>query len=45
MKRPNNGTSGDLFHRKEQNVVRLGIYFIETAEINYGWPFISLKTP
>ena len=28
----------DVFYRKE-------IYFIEIAEIKYGWVFISLKRP
>ena len=29
----------DLFHRTDQNKVRLEIYFIENAEIKYYWEF------
>ena len=36
---------GDLFHGKDQNKVRLGIYFIENAEITYGWVSNLLKRP
>ena len=37
--------AGDLFLRTDQNRKRLGIYFIENAEIRYGWEFNPLKRP
>ena len=60
MKLLKEGTAGDLFHWKGQNLaglgfyfikkkcqnkVRLGIYFIENAEVRYGSRFILLKRP
>ena len=36
---------GDLFHGKDQNKVRLGSYFMENAEITYGWGSNLLKRP
>ena len=33
------------FYCECQDKVGMGIYFIENAEIRYGWGFISLKRP
>ena len=36
--------AGDLFHKTSQNKVQLGIYFIENAEIRYGWVWPTVIT-
>ena len=36
----------NLFHSGGQNKVAMGIiYFIENAEMRYGWRFIAFKKP
>ena len=33
----------DLLHEKGQNKERHGIYFIENAEMSYGWGFRTVQ--